>query len=155
MGASVVLHGVNVWIIAVLAIVGVAILGMTAGMVIPVHPSSLVSPREKPVGTWSAQCRAISLDEVVKRHPNMGDYVVLLGHITFHPDGTIEWEVGSLNRRSYGALKRQWTPPYVVSARRLKGMGHQVHVAIRTGQDPESEFDVDDLWLYHAENFPI
>ncbi|WP_143052874.1 hypothetical protein [Propionibacterium cyclohexanicum] len=147
------MHGGGPWVTGLLVVLGVAAAYLTLSVVIPVQPDHLVRPHETPVGVWSASMRARSFEEVVSRRPNTEEFMTLGGKITFHADGTVVWRVGSFSERRFGPLERRWTPPYDLTARRLKGPRHQLHVAIQTGPDPE--LDVDDVWLWATKNFPI
>lgn len=147
------MHGGGPWTTGLLVVLAVGAAYFTLSMLIPVHPDHLVQPQETPVGVWSASMRARSFDEVVSRRPNTEEFLALAGKISFHPDGTVVWRVGSFSERSFGPLERRWTPPYGLTACRLKGPRHQLHVAIQTG--PDLEQDVDDIWLWAAKSFPI
>lgn len=149
---SAILHGGGLWLTVFLFALGFACAILVITMIVPVHPDHLVSLREKPVGSWPASMRARSFQEVLDLHPNIADGT-LTGSISFEDQDVIVWRAARQYWRGYGQLERRWVLPYDLKARRLKGMGHQVHVAIRTGPDPEQ--DVDDMWLRRAQDFPI
>lgn len=97
--------------------------------------------------------RALSINAVPVHGGNIGDFSVLPGHITFEGNDRIVWTISKTNRRAFGEIERQWLMPYQLTARRLRGTGHQVHVAIQAGPDPER--DITDIWLRRAKDFPI
>lgn len=150
--ASAILHGRGLWLTVFLLALGLGCAFLVATMVVPVHPDHLVQPRKRPIGVWPASLRARSFPEVLDLHPNIADGT-LTGSISFEDQGVIVWRASRQYWRGYGHLERRWILPYGLKARRLKGMGHQVHVVLWTGPDPER--DVDDVWLRRAKDFPI
>lgn len=154
LAASALLGGRTLWwLIALLLLLTVFMAYLSVSMMVPVHPDHLVPLREQPAGAWPAMVRAKSFERVIERRPRIEDFAELPGRITFESDRTIVWVMGKSNRMVFGPLERRWQPPYTLSARRLKGIGGQVHLIIRTGPDPAQ--DVDDIWLHLAKDFPI
>ena len=81
----------------------------------------------------------------------MNDFAEFTGRLEFEPDGRISWRADPRFQREYKSLDLSWTPPYRVEARRLRGLGSQVHVAISDAKGS----DASDLWLRGAKNFPV
>lgn len=141
------------WLVVLVAVMAMYCACLVISVLIPVHPSHLVPLREHPIGTWRAQLRARSFESVVSLRPRMSEYTVLPGLVTFEEDGGVSWTIHGSNRRVFGEIGKDWPRDSEIAARRLRGTGHQVHLAIQNPSDPQE--GVIDLWLRGAKNFPI
>lgn len=139
------------WLAGLLVILALASLYLSLSMLLPVHPDHLIPLPTPFTGNWSASLPGRSFPEVVQRHPRMKESLVFGGRVNFEPNGEIIWRGQHQYDRYYGPMVRKWAPPYQISARRLKGIGHQVHVVI-TSNDGES---IDDVWILRGKEFPI
>lgn len=149
-GGSATLHGLGPVLRVLLAVVAVLAAVLLAAMLVPRRPAQLTSPSERVAGRWPATMQAISFAVVTQRHPNMNDFAELTGHIVFDANG-VTWRASPRFQREYGSLERSWAGPIRIEARRLRGIGSQVHVAIASSDSKQA----DDIWLRNARNFPI
>jgi hypothetical protein len=148
-GCSLALHG-PARVVAVLILVA-ALATNVLSMARRVEPSELtpLTRRIQP-GVWPATVRGLSLPEVAHGKTKITDFAEVGGRVLFTTGGVV-WEPSKQIARNLGATTHTWDNEWQIQARRLRGLGNQAQIKLKspTAQEPIT------LWMRRAGQFEI